>query len=215
MKMLGRFNFTSARYSILYLPAFSYGYLYLEQGDISFLYFEVSAIWLSAITLVGAIVMNSVLRAVYGIRGPEERPKKQYVVIYYYAGLFTSPNPPKYDNKKTLPENIRGLIGWNMASLRFAFVFLILLAYFILIWLSVGFLFLHIQGGSGERVYLGGALLILQTIFLLRSPLDICPAAPPSDAVEYIDTPEYIRWKEDLSEHEENSSSTQSNLEDF
>jgi hypothetical protein len=213
--MLGRFNITSARYSILYLPAFSYGYLYIEQGNISFLFFEVSAILLSGIALVGAILMNSVFRAVHGRAGPEKRPKKGYIAGYYYAGLFVSSDPPRYDNGKTWLENVLGLIGWEMASLRFLFVVLIVPAYFILTWLSVLFLFLHVQAGSGERVYLGGALLILQAIFLLRTRLDIGPPAPPSDAIENVDTPEYIRWKEDLSEYEGNSSSTQSNLEDF
>ena len=65
IKMLREFDITNARYSVLYLPAFSYGCSYLEQGSISYLFFEVSAIWLSAVALIGAIIVNSVFRSIY------------------------------------------------------------------------------------------------------------------------------------------------------
>ncbi|MDZ7687139.1 MAG: hypothetical protein U5J64_00180 [Halobacteriales archaeon] len=211
--MLGRFDFTSARYPLLYLPAFSYGYLYIEQRTVIVGIFEISAIWLSATVLIGAIILNSILRAVHGRSGPEKRPKKRFIAGYYYAGLLTSPDPPRYDRKKDWLENIFELIGWDLLSLRFVFVVFILPAYFILTYASVYYLFLHVQAGSAGRIYLGGGLLILQTIFLLKSKLDICPPAPPSDAVEYIETPEYIRWREDVAEHE--SDILQSDLDDF
>lgn len=198
-------NVASPKFAGLYIPVFSYAYLYIERASVCWLSPKWS-LYFSIITLLGAVILHSIFRSIYGPGGPKENPKSDRVSKYYMQGLLLSYNPIPYEEvHEDLPNNVLDRItvkyrritqdaGWR------AFITVPTVgALIILTWLSVVFLYLYLtnSGVSGQTAYTGGILLITQTAFLLRGRVN--RFFPPSNSThENIDEPEFRVFFEKL-----------------
>lgn len=210
--MLSANQLANPRYGVLYLPVLTLLYLWSipEPADITLLSFTLTNdtlyLILAGVGFIGAQLAQQFFIAIFGRAGPEVRPKRTTTALKHIFSISMKVDPSEISESAmasvltAIPEILEA--GTQRKAVRALVLYSLvwfstrLLAFFALI-LSL----FYVWNGATDVVLIL-LLLGMLTIYVQKYISHLFPEVHPSEAAQFLDTPEYKRWEQALSDFE-------------
>lgn len=202
--MLSPDQLANPKYSILYLPTFTFLYLWTipEPGQFTILTIPIINTELyplfAGIALVGAVLAQNFFEAIYGPGGPEENPKYTTTSLKHMFAIAMNIEADRISESKmvNIGSAIRE-IGRSvplLKAIRGLTIISIVYALRLLMFYSIILVVYYLWVGQGNFA-LALLFLGLTIIFIQKYVSKLFPDTGSLESAEYLDTPEYKRFE--------------------
>ncbi|MFP8891494.1 hypothetical protein ACLI4U_17260 [Natrialbaceae archaeon A-CW2] len=202
----------STEYSFLYLPAFAYGFLYsateVTHWSIFGFYANSHHLYLYSMVLsvVGGLMYHRVGVLIFGRDSPSKNPKTKAAVVWSILEITTGLDANKYKRNQDVNTffDLAKEIGndlWGYNALLAFFTLIPISFVYLSLYFSPLLLFNHILGESEVDFITVAFLVVLLIVALQSRTWSWFPNYSESDNLDDLSTPEYKKYQEQISNH--------------
>lgn len=211
--MLSANQLANPKYGVLYLPVLTLLYLWSIPIPTELVLFpqflinDTLYLILAGIGFLGALLTQQFLTALFGQDGPEARPKFTTTSLKHLFAISLNIDPSEISESAMTSKYTMVTEILEQGTLRSSIRALIL---YFLVWFSTRLITLfaiiliafYLWNGVFDIVLLL-LMLGMTTIYFQQYVSKLFPEVHPPESAKYLDTPEYKRWEQALSDRED------------